>query len=243
MTEPAKPDHMKIPGAEIIERIKAETDTIFLGFSCGKDSIAAWLMLREHFETIIPFYMYLVPDLEFIDRSIRYYEEYFGCHIHRLPHPSLYRMLNRFVYQPPERIRVIRATGFPEPTYDQVADLLAEDLGFDQRPWTATGVRAADSPIRRSAIKQYGAINHRRGTFFPVWDMKIAELRGLIRSEGVKLPEDYRYFGRSFDGIDRRFLEPMREHLPEDYARILEFFPLAEVDILRKEYAARGVPA
>lgn len=36
--------------------------------------------------------MYLVPDLSFVEASLSYYEAYFGCHILRLPHPSLYRM-------------------------------------------------------------------------------------------------------------------------------------------------------
>lgn len=230
-----------LSGPEVIGQIREETDTVFLGFSCGKDSLAAWLKLREQFDKIVPFYMYLVPDLEFIEESLTRYEEFFETRIHRLPHPSIYRMWNNLVYQAPQNIRTIEAARFPKPDYDTLADLLAEDLGYDSRPWTATGVRAADSPIRRANIKQHGAVNHNRHTFFPVWDMKIAELRSLVKDSGVKLPVDYRYFGRSFDGIDRRFLEPMREHLPRDYNRVLEMYPLAEVDILRKQFATGEV--
>jgi len=62
-----------------------------LAFSCGKDSIVAWLKLRKYFKKIVPYYMYCVPNLEFVEKSLRYYEDWFGCHIARMPHPSLYR--------------------------------------------------------------------------------------------------------------------------------------------------------
>lgn len=39
---------MKITSdTEAIKYVRAQTDTVVLKFSCGKDSIAAWLVLRE----------------------------------------------------------------------------------------------------------------------------------------------------------------------------------------------------
>ena len=48
-----------------------------------------------------------------------------------------------------------------------------------------------------------------------------------IRGAGIELPPEYAWFGRSFDGLDRRFLGPIQQHAARDYARILEWFPLA----------------
>lgn len=231
-----------LSGSEVMAEIREQTDTVFLGFSRGKDSIAAWLKLREHFK-VVPFFMWAVPGLEFVEESLQYFEDFFETKIHRLPHPSFYRKLNGLVYQPPNRIPVIRAARLPLPEYDDIADYLADDLGFEARPWTATGVRAADSPLRRSAITQYGAINRKRRNFYPVWDMKKAELIDLIRGSGCKLPVDYNLFGRSFDGIDYRFLKPIKDHLPEDYERILEWFPLADLDIARRQFSREEITA
>lgn len=50
-----------------------------------------------------------------------------------------------------------------------------------------------------------------------------------------------RRVGRSFDGIDYRFLKPIRDHMPADYERILEWFLLADLDIARRQFA--GVTA
>ena len=68
----------------------------------------------------------------------------------------------------------------------------------------------------------------------PIADWLKAEVMGIIDRYGVKLPIDYEIFGRSFDGIDYRFVEPMRRHLPDDYERLLEWFPLLVGEFIRK---------
>jgi hypothetical protein len=59
-----------------------------------------------------------------------------------LPHPSLYRWLNGLLFQPPERAAVIEAAQSPEPTYEELANLIRDDLGL-AGAWNADGVRAA----------------------------------------------------------------------------------------------------
>ncbi len=41
--------------------------------------------------------------------------------------------------------------------------------------------------------------------------------------------------GHSFDGLDYRFIEPLSRHAPEDYTRDLDWFPLAELELLRHD--------
>ncbi len=227
----------QLTGEQVIEQIRRETDTITIAFSCGKDSIGAWLALRPHFTRIIPIYMYLIPDLDFVEQSIRYYEVFFDCHIYQVPHPSLYRMLRGAVFQAPENLEFLDTIDIPAANYVGVATRVLGDLGIDPaKNWHATGVRAVDSPIRHSAAKKWGAIRESTRTFWPIWDWKKAKLIDILRQSEVKLPIDYKIFGRSFDGIDYRFLKPIRDHFPADFGRILEFFPLAELELKRREY-------
>jgi predicted phosphoadenosine phosphosulfate sulfurtransferase len=211
-------------------------DTCLLSFSAGKDSIGAWLRLRDHFSEIIPVYMYLVPGLEFVERSLRYYEDWFGAHIVRLPHPSLYRWLNAFTFQAPENCAIIEDLDLVDFDYDDVFNVVKASYGLPEETYTAVGVRATDSLNRWSAIKQYGAVNVARRSFYPTYDWRKDDLLDAIAQAGVKLPVDYNLFGRSFDGIDYRFLKPIRDHFPGDYERILEVFPMAELEIKRIEY-------
>lgn len=210
-----------------------QSDTCILSFSCGKDSIASWLELRKHFKTIIPVYLYLIPDLEFVEKSLVYYEDFFQTKIMRLPHCSLYRMLRYLVLQAPENCSVIEQLNIPEFENDDSLRVAKEDSGLPDSTYSALGVRAVDSLNRWTAVKKYGAHNESRKTFFPIYDWRKEQLISTIRASGIKLPIDYRLFGRSFDGIDYRFLAPIKEYFPKDYAKILEFFPLADLEIFR----------
>ena len=157
-------------GLEAIQTIRNQTDTILLAFSCGKDSIGAWLELRKHFQRIVPFYMYLVPDLEFVERSIKYYEEWFGQRILRVPHPSLYRMLNNGVFQSPEHMPVIRAAALDNFDYTEMYTGIRDDHNLGPEAFCATGVRAVDSLYRMIALKRYGAVNLAKTSFWPIAD-------------------------------------------------------------------------
>jgi hypothetical protein len=224
--------------AELRERMVGLTGgTTLLAFSCGKDAIAAWLAIRPMFKRIIPVHYELVPGLDFVQRSLAYYEDFFGCKIIRRMHPSFVRMLRNCVFQPPERWRAIEEACLPGDkaySHEAILDDVKAELGLDTNTFVATGVRAADSPYRRMASDKHGAVNWKRLSWWPVYDWKLANVDESLQTAGVKLPVDYLLWGRSFDGVDHRFLAPMRERLPEDYARVLEWFPLADLELFRR---------
>jgi len=231
---------LTIPSEEVIRRVRKEYDgRSLIAFSTGKDALGAYLAIRDHFD-VTPYFMYLVPDLEFVEDSLAYYEKVMRCRIIRLPHPSLYRWLNNYLFQPPGRHKVIEAAQLPNFDYAYHHERVCEIAKVDpKRILSATGVRAADSPHRRMALEKYGAINRKGKVWYPVWDWNKERLLAAIEKSGIKLPVDYHYFGRTFDGLDLRFLYPMKLNLPRDYQRVLEWFPLAEMEIYRFERSLR----
>jgi hypothetical protein len=226
------------PSAQLRQALAGRT--VLLAFSRGKDSIAAWLALRDAGVDVVPYHLYLIPDLAWVDESLAYYEEWFGTKIINLPHPSLYRWLANFVFQPPERCQVIEAAQITVPTYARVNAMIRDYYQLPSDTWVCDGVRAADSPDRRTAIARYGPVNERRGTQKVVWDWRKQHVMDAICTAGIELPPDHAWFGRSFDGLDRRFLEPIRRHAPGDYARVLEWFPLADLELRRLAVAVDG---
>ncbi len=223
------------PSAEIRQHLAREGIPVLLAFSRGKDSLAAWLALRDAGVEVRPFHLYLVPGLEFVDESLADYERYFGVTIPQLPHPSLFRWLNNLTFQVPERIRIIEAAQLPEPDYVDVSRMLCEQY-YDLDPkvtFTADGIRAADSPNRRTAIKGHGAVREHVIKVSPVWDWRIKHVRAALAEHKCPLPIDYEWFNRTFDGLDLRFLEPIKNNAPADYDRILEWFPLADLELFR----------
>jgi hypothetical protein len=219
---------------EIRNQLAAAGKPVLLSFSCGKDSIAAWLALRDAGVEVVPAYLYYVPGLRFIDDELAYFEDVFGQRIHQFPHPSLYRWLGSRVFQAPERLRVLEAAGMPVPEYDELWDLIRADLKLPKATLVADGVRASDSIVRRAAFVKYGLLKRSKRKVSPVADWLKAEVMGRIEQAKIELPVDYKWFGRSFDGVDARFAGPLREHDPEDFEILKSWFPLVEADLVRQ---------
>lgn len=223
----------------------ASDEKIILSFSRGKDSLAAWLAMLDSGikpDNITPVYYYRVPGLKFDEDSIKYFEDFFQCHIMRVPHPSFLQMWNDGVYQPPTRTGLIDACEMPSPTYQEIEDLIRVDQGLPPDTCVATGVRAADSIARRTFLKRSGPFTIGKKRVAIIWDWTKGECYDYIESHGAKLPIDYEWFdtgryrsGRTFDGLAAQFLGPIRDNAPEDYQTILEWFPLADLDLFRHE--------
>lgn len=238
------PPYIELPGqppsVDVLADLAAAGRPVLLSFSRGKDSVATWLALREAGVEVVPFHMYSVPGLAFVDDSVAMFEDYFGCRIIQIPHPRVYRWLSNFVFQVPERIATIRAAELPEPSYAVLEQLVLEQVGLPADTWVADGTRAADSPNRRIGFTRFGPWRDHgdRHKVFPVWDWRSWHVKAALHRHKAPLPVDYEWFGRSFDGIDFRYLEPLSRHAPDDYARILAWFPLAELELFRARLVA-----
>jgi len=211
---------------------------VILAFSTGKDSVVSWLKLRRYFKEITPVFLYRVPGrLSFIDKALAYYEDFFGCHIYRFPHPDLYSTIGNLVFQPPEHLDVIVEENFYMYDFEEMwAAIRSCDPENLDVSYIAEGIRSADSIIRGTSIRKHGPVSHLKRQFYPIYDYKKDDIVRELEAAKVKLPYDYALFGRTFDGVDRTFTQPIKEHFPDDYQVILDAFPLAEMDILRMKW-------
>jgi len=213
-------------------------DTVLLSFSGGKDSTGAWLQLRKYFSDIIPFFMWTHPNIKFVNDYLKYCEDFFGTRIIRLPNPSTYRFINNYIMQSPDRIEKIKEYQLQNFEHDDLTAIIRMQLNLSETVYQANGVRARDNLNRWASIKKYGSINHNRRTFSPIFDWDKARLVSELRNSGIRLPADYRLFGRTFDGIDYRFLKPVHDHYKDDYQLLLELCPFADMELFRMEKRA-----
>lgn len=219
---------------EVLQRLAAEGNPVLLAFSTGKDSIATWIALEEHGIEVVPVYMWIVPNLKFVNDTLDYFEDFFDTEIHYYPHPAFYMFLRNATAQAPERLSLIEAMSIPKITYDDIWAAVRQDLDMPDA-WIADGVRAADSITRRASLIRHGVMKEHSKKVSPIADWLKAEVMDAIIQRGIELPIDYELFGRSFDGLDYRFIKPLKEHLPDDYAVLETWFPMLEADILRHE--------
>lgn len=209
-----------------------------LAFSTGKDSVVAWLKLRRYFKEIVPYYLYCIPGgpLSFTEKALQYYEDYFQTRIVRLPHPALNYFWNQAVFQAPENLSILEHADLMNFTYEDINELVRHTREGLENTYQASGVRSADSIMRRNVMMKHGVINHTKRSWFPVFDYKKDDMIKELEDANIALPIDYVWFGRTFDGIDYRFTSVLKEKSPEDYERIVAAYPLVELDILRQQY-------
>ena len=233
----------KLRGLPLIEEYKRRHgEQTLMGFSCGKDSIAAALQIRDHVE-IIPMYYYIVPKLPMVEENLHYYEKHLfgGRKIIRWPQYRMLDWLETGVFQTMRTTEILDAGGFERPASNfqnyqrKLIQWTIEQEDVDTRALNALGVRANDSPRRRMSFQQYGALRASTQTWYPVWDYDKERLVDLIKKSGISLSPDYKLFGKSFDGLTAQYLIPIKKHRPEDYKIILNYYPLAEVEVWKYE--------
>lgn len=217
------------------DRIRQDGDTVLLAFSCGKDSLAAWLCCQEAGLKVIPYYQYDIPGIQFVERSLAYYERHFGCHIIRVLHPVTYGWLRTLVHQPPSRASAIFALDLPRFNFDDLQDGVRRTVGIP-KAWIAVGTKRNDSLMRRMRIKPDG-LNTANRSFHPIAEWRDQDCVNIIARHGLKVPVDYSLFGRSYDGIDYRFLAQVAKYFPEDFATIKRWFPMIEMELFRAKVA------
>lgn len=230
-----------VTGEDTIAAVRAQTSDVMVSFSRGKDSIATWLAVADRFARMVPYTYYFVPDLEFVEDSLAYYEKMMGCHIVRYPAPAFYRMTRNLMYQSPDRIALIDRMDLPEIDHNTLQLALMADAGLGPLAHNAIGLRSKDSVQRAFTISRNGTINAARQIFYPIHDWSKQDVIDAIKRAGWRLPVDYLYFASSFDGLYINYLYPIKLFFPRDYQKILAMFPFAEMEVLRYEAAvARG---
>lgn len=210
--------------------------TVLLGFSRGKDSIAAWLWLRQLGIRVLPFHLAGIPGLSFVDRSLAYYEQWFATPIERLIEGSLYDSIGSLVYQPGEDEAWIDALDLWGYNNHYAADWMRRKYGVPGA-WVAWGINLTDSIDRRIYVTKYqGRIESNR-SFYPCFDWTKKQIMAAIRENEIRLPDDYLLSSRSFTGVPRvRTLTRLKEVFPEDFERVKLFFPMCEAALARNEF-------
>lgn len=222
--------------AEIRARLKSENRPVLLACSLGKDSLAAWCALEKDGIEVVPVYFWTIPNLPLIAENIATIEKVFGVKIHQAPHPRFFRMLSHFVLQPPQRLTSIQYMNIQPLDYEDMWPYIKEDLGLPADTWVCDGVRACDSIQRRASLTKHGILKQTTHKACVIADWQKCEVMEALEERGIGLPPDYEMFGRSFDGLDERFMRPLKENRPQDFEIIKKWFPFVDADIYRWQH-------
>ncbi|MHB8397321.1 MAG: adenine nucleotide alpha hydrolase family protein [Candidatus Limnocylindrales bacterium] len=213
--------------------------TVLLAFSGGKDSVAAWIALREHFTRVIPFHCASVPHLGFVDRALDYYERAFDTPILRYMHEECLGALHDLVFQPLADEQSILWLDIWE--YDKlaIAEMVRSAQGVPDA-WSAYGIALTDSIERRAKVADGAGRFDASMRFYPCWNWSRKQILSTIADKGIKLGEAYLLANRSFCGIPTaRHIERMEALFPADFERVETMFPFVRAVIARNEFRRR----
>lgn len=202
------------------------TDSVLVGFSGGKDSAACLDLCFRYFKNVQPYFMYLVPDLEFQERTLKYYEKRYKKDILRVPHFMLSDWLRYGTFRMPDLdVPMIKTV--------ELYNYLREQTGTY---WICAGERIADSIVRRAMIKESSSIDTKRGRFYPLAYWNVKQVRAYNKQRNLPLSLENKALNHSFRSLESDEVKNIKKVFPKDYQKIKEMFPLVDVAIKKGEF-------
>jgi hypothetical protein len=101
--------------------------------------------------------------------------------------------------------------------------------------WFAYGDKACDGYTRQFITRKCDGVHGQSRRLWPIWDWRDTHVKSYLRARRYPLPARLGYPGRGGSGLslDAAELMWLKEHYPDDYAKICEYFPFAPIQIER----------
>ena len=215
---------------KILKELKERSNnTVILAFSGGKDSVVCFDLLKKAKFKIYPVFHYHYPDLSFVNKTITMYEKHFGIKVKQLPHAVLIDMIRRAQFLPYVEAVSCVALNLPETSMDDMVEDYAVAQGLPESTYIVVGTKRSDSINRRMFIKT--AFMAKK--CYLINDFGKNQPFDYMRENKIPLSDDYKIFGRSFDGLKYHYLMGIKRFYPDDYAKIIKTFPLCQGEDFR----------
>lgn len=161
-----------------------------------------------------------VPNLEYKERILCFYEKKYGIKIERRPSWStLSYMLGRKIVQ---------------------SDCMNDSRHEFNASWIALGTRRCESLTRRGILSGIDSVDEKNKYFYPVIEFTSKQIASYARLHNLVLGEEYRNgFQHDLSVPDDYGLLYIKNQYPSDYKKIIETFPALEAKVKKIEMYRR----
>jgi 3'-phosphoadenosine 5'-phosphosulfate sulfotransferase (PAPS reductase)/FAD synthetase len=219
------------PKMQAIRDLASLSTRCIVGVSGGKDSVAVLELLHEHGIKPFGFFLFMVPGLRVQRDYLDYLRRRYDMEIVAWPHPDLAAFVRNGRY-------CTALPTMPQLSFREVVEAARVRFGVE---WLATGEKKQDSLQRRAMMSAWGNIQVARHRAFPLAEWVQRDVFAYLKHRGVVLAPDYGLFGHSLaNPTTPESLVPLRDRYPDDYARILRYYPFAEASAVRHDAAERA---
>lgn len=212
-----------------------------LHFSTGADSVASFLKLRENGIEPILIYKYFIPHLKMVDNYIDYFQNKFNVRIYQFCHPLFTQMMGNLQFQKPmteKKGNKLFNNYYIQAAYNFGKDKRAFDYHLDnifgKKAIYHYGLRYTDGINRFRHLRKAGVMFNNK--FYPIASFKISDIQAILKKHDCKLPIEYKLWGISFETPRAWNIGLIKEHCPETYNKILEYFPTIDYEMYREKY-------
>ncbi len=202
-----------------IAEVRKQTASAIVFVSFGKDSLCLLDLLYPRFDRLVCVFMYFVPDLEHINRYLRYCQA-------RYPQAV-------WVQTPHWNRTYIRKTGMycepqPETKLKKLSDVCEEVREATGIQWVFLGMKKADSLNRRLMLMQYESSNYTNNfTAYPLAEWTNKEVLAYMRTAKLPAPVIYGKGASNGIGFNLDCFLWLRDNCPQDLERIYSAYPLS----------------
>lgn len=220
-----------------IKTLSAKVDRVILFHSAaGKDSICLLNMMSPHFKEIVCVFMYMVKDLEHMNRYIKWAEnKYPNCRFIQTPHYAYYNNKKHGV-NGTEQIN------YSEWNLSKINEKVKEQTGIE---WSVLGFKKNDSLNRRLMLNSYpDSMTSEAGQkLYPLADWNNKQVIAYIKKNRLIEPLKYGNTGNTRsqgnDVNDISFLLWCRKNYPGDLKKIIREFPDTERKLFEHDHSQK----
>lgn len=206
-----------------------------VALSGGKDSLVCLDLAVKSFGAahVVAFFMYLVPGLAVEETPVRAAARRYGIELLTVPHWDLERMLSNAVLRP----HILGIEHWRQLKLKDIELLVRKRSGLD---WIVYGHRMDESPERRGMLRSFDGVDVTRKRVYPLMHWKGVDSYAYLRMNRIPVPSMLGGGRNAGVELTPESLHYLRAEHPEDYARILRFFPGAGAVLARA--GTHGIP-
>ena len=208
-----------------VDSLKNKTNV--LHFSCGADSIACYLRLKEFGIKPILVYHYFIKDLLMVKNYIDWFEKKFNERVYQFPSTLFSEMIDKVFFQYPVKAREkffykIACFDLHKHTKSNFDKFIADAIGGDVI--FHLGLRYTDGIRRYQHLQKHGCSY--KDKFYPIVSFQVKDIQDILEKHDCLLPLEYKLWGISFETPRAWNINLIKEHCPETYKQITDFFPI-----------------